>query len=75
MTNPTGYSLTQRKYAKSRRRTYGKCPKKAPCGNPCILNGNVGHEYHTCRSGGCQHCHGERFRYPSAALRTSRGKG
>lgn len=44
-------------------RTYRACRLKAPCGNACVLNGNVIHSYHACKECACGVCHGERFRF------------
>lgn len=64
MTNDsTGFSFVPKPRRKLTYRTYRSCRHKAPCGNACVLNGNVIHSYHGCKSAECGHCHGRaRFR-------------
>jgi hypothetical protein len=40
----------------------GHALRTAPCGNKCVLRGDVYHDYCSCDDATCQACHGrERF--------------
>lgn len=61
-TSPSTFDYTPGSSKAYSRRTYSLCKVKAPCGNPCILNGTIRHYYHSCNKLSCPMCHApERF--------------
>jgi hypothetical protein len=62
MSIPVGYSLSVRIEKQPGAPRVKACKYPAPCGQPCVLRGDVKHTYHACKRETCEKCRGyERF--------------